>query len=136
MRKIYTGLALCLLVCNVSFADVQVWKLKQAPEVYPVANDYETSHNVGKCSSQRTKRRAHMYSSHNLHKKLDNEMINACYVTCQTIAAAGADNSAREAMSCVDTCRTQEREQRQDGKEGIQNVVNTLGTGALLLKLL
>ena len=135
MRKIYINLGLlaCLLVCNVSFADVQVWKLKQPKEVYPVANDYETSHNVGKCSSQRTKRRAHMYSSHNLHKKLDNELILGSYEYCCSYEYydTGATKSKKCDPQCVDIARLSKEREKASGRRGIVQGLGILGGSVL-----
>jgi len=76
--------------------------------------------------------KANMFSSHNLHKKLDNELINRCFATCELLA----ESSASEALGCIRECNDREREQRKDGKEGIKDVAGIIGTGLLILKAL
>ncbi len=122
-----------LLTANLAVnADVAVADLESS--YYPVAAENEEySHNVGTCDSERTKRRAHLFSKSNYNKMKDVEMQSVCYKTCEKLAE---EQDASEALSCIRECNDQQREQRQNGFNASRGWLNTASTLGLLLKAL
>ena len=106
-------------------AEVRVAEF-EGKAAYNVGN-YGESHNVGTCDSGRTKRRAHLLSSHLKHKKLDNELINRCFSTCEFLA----ETDPAQAVSCIRECNDREREQRGQGWEKFGSMASVL-TGAAM----
>ena len=84
--KNISAICLCFcLICQQSLAQVKLADFETTPKTtYPVSQ-YEEGHIVEKCSSERTKRRAHMFSASNFNKTLDVEMQSRCYNTCELL---------------------------------------------------
>lgn len=69
--------------------------IKTMPDTYPVAINNE-AHIVSKCSSERTKRRAHLFTSHNEQKRLDNDFKNhRLDVSVETITEEILDDNGK-----------------------------------------
>jgi hypothetical protein len=108
-------------------ADVRVFELDENTNApVNIAGD----HYAQKCDSQRTKRRAHQLGFMSDQKRLDINMQTACYDVCKDLA------SGESTVSCIRECNDQQREQRKEGWERGNSLINGLSPLFLLLKAL
>jgi hypothetical protein len=120
-------LLITLLIILPSIASVKVYNFDE--NATPA--NLEGNHYTQKCDSQRTKRRAHQLGFMSDQKRLDITMQTSCYTVCGQLA-----NSGESAVSCIRECNDQQREQRKEGWERGNSLINGLSPLLLILKAL
>ena len=144
--KYFLSLILLFLILSPAFGEVNLYELvdnKKDAKVYPVGN-YHESQIVSKCDSKSVKKRAMLFSSHNLQKKFDNDwklgVVDATLKKTRQIT--GYDEQGRELYleeisptEYTNTAITVEEHKWERVSDAISNTGNLFGAlGGFLFK--
>ncbi len=128
-------------------AEVTVYELTKAGIVNSISAKKDViysnavhpqAHLVSRCDSNGVKKKAHNWAGHNNHKALDNEMMAIWANKCceREFFESGSLKKEKCDTACIIAIRDSEERQRRDGKDGINQGINSGILGLSLARLL